>query len=58
MLRAKGCTEPRRNGSRVRVLCGGCVTTVPVHAGETLPIGTLKQIRDLAPCLGKGWLKS
>jgi hypothetical protein len=29
------------------------------HSGETLPIGTLKQIeRDLAPCLGKGWLKS
>ena len=59
LLRAKGCSEPRQNGSHVRVQCGNCSTTVPIHSGETLPIGTLKQIeRDLAPCLGKGWLKS
>jgi predicted RNA binding protein YcfA (HicA-like mRNA interferase family) len=34
-----------------------CVTTVPVHAGETLPPGTLAAVkRDLAPCLGKDWV--
>jgi len=55
-LRRLGCEEVRRKGSHVRVECGKCVTTVPVHAGEDLPPGTLRAIeRDLEPCLGKGW---
>jgi predicted RNA binding protein YcfA (HicA-like mRNA interferase family) len=59
LLKDLGCIEVRQNGSHLRVECGTCVTTVPVHAGETLPIGTLKKIeRDLEACLGKGWLKS
>jgi predicted RNA binding protein YcfA (HicA-like mRNA interferase family) len=37
---------------------GGCVTTVPVHAGDDIGPGLLRRIeRDLEPCLGKGWLK-
>ena len=56
-LRGAGCEVVRQTGSHVRVRCGDCFTTVPVHAGETLPVGTLKQIeRDLVSCLGKGWL--
>ncbi|MPZ17653.1 MAG: addiction module toxin, HicA family [Luteitalea sp.] len=52
-----GCRKVRQKGSHLRVACGPCVTTVAVHAGETLPPGTLRQIvRDLAPCLGKDWL--
>lgn len=57
-LRRLGGQEVRRRGSHVRVECGKCVTTVPVHAGQDLPPGTLRAIeQDLAPCLGKGWLK-
>jgi len=57
VLRGRGCVEVRQRGSHVRVRCGKCTTTVPIHAGETLPLGTLRQIqRDLDPCLGKGWL--
>ena len=34
------------------------MTTVPVHAGEDIGPGLLRRIvRDLEPCLGKGWLK-
>jgi predicted RNA binding protein YcfA (HicA-like mRNA interferase family) len=41
----------------VRVRCGRCQTTVPVHADEDLPPGTLRAIeRDLEPCLGRKWL--
>jgi predicted RNA binding protein YcfA (HicA-like mRNA interferase family) len=59
LLKEKGCIETRQKGSHIRVECGGCVTTVADHSGETIPIGTLKKIeRDLEPCLGKGWLKS
>lgn len=58
ILRRLGCKETRQKGSHVRVECGICVTTVAVHAGATLPAGTLSRIqRDLAPCLGKGWLQ-
>lgn len=58
VLRTLGCEEVRRRGSHVRVRCGNCSTTVSVHAGQTLPPGTLRQIeRDLEPCLGKDWLK-
>jgi predicted RNA binding protein YcfA (HicA-like mRNA interferase family) len=54
-----GCAKVRQKGSHVRVECGRCVTTVPVHAGRDLPPGTLRAIeRDLEPCLGKGWLRS
>jgi predicted RNA binding protein YcfA (HicA-like mRNA interferase family) len=58
MLRRLGCEEVRRRGSHVRVRCGSCVTTVPVHSGEDLGPGLLRAIeRDLEPCLGKGWLR-
>lgn len=57
LLRKLGCEEVRRRGSHVRVRCRDCQTTVPVHAGEDLPPGTLRAIeRDLEPCLGKGWM--
>jgi predicted RNA binding protein YcfA (HicA-like mRNA interferase family) len=58
LLRRLGCEEIRQKGSHVRVRCGRCVTTVPLHAGEDLGPGLLRAIeRDLEPCLGKGWLK-
>jgi predicted RNA binding protein YcfA (HicA-like mRNA interferase family) len=57
ILRSHGCVEVRQKGSHVRVRCGKCSTTVPVHAGEDLGKGLLRAIeRDLEPCLGKGWL--
>ena len=57
LLRSLGCQEVRQKGSHVRVKCGRCPTTVPVHAGEDLGPGLLRAIeRDLEPCLGKGWL--
>jgi hypothetical protein len=50
--------ESRRRGSHLRIECGRCVTTVPVHAGEDNGPGLLRRFeRDLEPCLGKGWLK-
>lgn len=56
-LRRPGCELLRQRGSHVRVRCGKCLTTVPVHAGKDLPPGLLRAIeRDLEPCLGKGWL--
>lgn len=56
-LKALGCDEVRQKGSHVRVRCGSCFSTVPVHAGEDLGPGLLRAIeRDLEPCLGKGWL--
>ncbi|MGQ0669713.1 MAG: type II toxin-antitoxin system HicA family toxin [Actinomycetota bacterium] len=58
LLMRRGCEEVRRRGSHVRVRCYGCQTTVPVHAGQDLPPGTLRAIeRDLEPCLGEGWLR-
>lgn len=57
ILRKRGCVEVRRRGSHVRVRCGDCLTTVPVHSGEDLGPGLLRAIeRDLEMCLGKGWL--
>ncbi len=49
----------RQKGSHVRVKLGRCTTTVPVHRGEDIPIGTLRKIeRDLASCVGKArWLR-
>ena len=56
-LAALGCVVVRQKGSHVRVRCGVCFTTVPVHAGEDLGVGLLKAIeRDLEACLGKGWM--
>ena len=56
-LRDLGCEEVRQVGSDVRMHCGKCVTTVPVHAGQDLPPVTLRAIeRDLEPCLGRRWL--
>ena len=55
-----GCRKVRQKGSHVRIACpcGKHLTTVPVHAGEELGPGLLRAIeRDLAPCLGKGWLR-
>jgi predicted RNA binding protein YcfA (HicA-like mRNA interferase family) len=58
LLRRLGCQEIRRRGSHVRVRCGRCLTTVPVHAGEELGPGLMRAIeRDLEPCLGRGWLE-
>jgi predicted RNA binding protein YcfA (HicA-like mRNA interferase family) len=58
LLRSKGCAEIRQQGSHLRVECGSCVTTIPVHSGEDLGPGLLRSIeRDLEPCLGKGWLR-
>jgi len=59
-LRSLGCRELRQHGSHVRVVspCGRCHTTVPMHAGDDIPPGTLRAIeRDMEPCLGKGWLR-
>ncbi|MFA5786165.1 MAG: type II toxin-antitoxin system HicA family toxin [Actinomycetota bacterium] len=57
ILRRRGCEVVRQHGSHVRVRCGDCQTTVPVHAGEDVALGTLRAIaRELEPCIGKGWL--
>jgi predicted RNA binding protein YcfA (HicA-like mRNA interferase family) len=50
-LRSLGCLETRQRGSHLRVECGRCVTTVPVHAGEDIGPELLRRIeRDLEPC--------
>ncbi|MBA3383825.1 MAG: type II toxin-antitoxin system HicA family toxin [Actinobacteria bacterium] len=55
-LRRCGCEVVRQRGSHVRVRCGRCQTTVPVHARRDLPVGTLRAIeRDLEPCIGHEW---
>ena len=59
-LKRLDCRVVRQKGSHVRVESpdGKCHTTVPVHAGEDLGTGLLRQIeKDMEPCLGKGWLK-
>jgi predicted RNA binding protein YcfA (HicA-like mRNA interferase family) len=57
VLNQLGCVQLRQKGSHLRIQCGECFTTVPVHAGEDIKLGTLKSIeRQLAPCLGEGWL--
>jgi predicted RNA binding protein YcfA (HicA-like mRNA interferase family) len=56
-LKTLRCSVVAIKGSHQKVQCGTCVTTVAVHAGRSLPIGTLRQTEaDLAPCLGEGWL--
>ena len=52
------CQVLRQKGSHVVIACGACKATVALHAGDTIPAGTLRRIeRDLAPCLGHGWLR-
>ena len=58
LLKAHGCVEVRQNGSHLVVRCGKCTTVVPVHPGEDIGRGLLRKIeRDLADCLGQGWLR-
>ncbi|TMA71393.1 MAG: type II toxin-antitoxin system HicA family toxin [Deltaproteobacteria bacterium] len=58
ILRALGCVEVRQTGSHLRVQCGKCFSTIPLHAGEDLGPGLLRAIeRDLEPCLGRKWLR-
>lgn len=57
VLKALGCVEVRQKGSHIRVRCGKCSTTVPVHRGEDVGTGLLRKIvRDVSPCLGEAWL--
>ncbi|MBX9724430.1 MAG: type II toxin-antitoxin system HicA family toxin [Candidatus Obscuribacterales bacterium] len=57
ILKDHGCVQVRQKGSHIRIQCRNCSTTVPYHPGEDLGRGLLKQIeKDLAPCLGQGWL--
>ena len=39
VLRFFGCVETRQRGSHLRIECGRCVTTVPVHTGEDIGPG-------------------
>ena len=58
LTRDFGCAVLRQKGSHVTVECGACRATVALHARETIPAGTLRKIeRDLALCLGAGWLR-
>jgi predicted RNA binding protein YcfA (HicA-like mRNA interferase family) len=58
ILKALGCLELRQRGSHLVVQCGTCTTTIPVHAGTDLVLGTLRAVeKQLEPCLGKAWLK-
>ena len=58
ILKSRGCAEVRQRGSHLRIECGSCATTVPVHSGEDLGLGLLRSIeRNLEPCPGRGWLK-
>jgi predicted RNA binding protein YcfA (HicA-like mRNA interferase family) len=59
ILRDAGAEEVRKGkGSHVRFRVGAWSTTVPVHRGEDLSPGLLREIeRNLAPCLGKDWLR-
>ena len=54
-----GCTKVRQRGSHARFIAPGgkCAVTVPIHAGRTIPPGTLRSIeRAMEPCLGSKWL--
>ncbi|HCG01715.1 MAG TPA: hypothetical protein DEV93_14375 [Chloroflexi bacterium] len=58
-IRRTGCSPGpvRQVGSHVRIECNECRTTVPVHRGQDIPLGTLRAIeRDLEQCLGRRWL--
>jgi predicted RNA binding protein YcfA (HicA-like mRNA interferase family) len=48
----------RQKGPHVRVRAGACFATVPDHGARDIPAGTIRSIeRQLAPCLGEGWLR-
>lgn len=56
-----GCKLVRQKGSHARYVspCGKCATTVAIHAGKDIAIGTLRTIeKEMAPCLGKNWLRN
>jgi predicted RNA binding protein YcfA (HicA-like mRNA interferase family) len=56
LLAGKGCVEVRQKGSHLIVRCGKCQTVIPVH-NEDIGKGLLRAIeKQLAPCLGEGWL--
>ncbi|MGH2696784.1 MAG: type II toxin-antitoxin system HicA family toxin [Actinomycetota bacterium] len=58
-LGMRGCVQVRQRGSHVRVRCGRCQTTVPIHRGQDLPPGLPRAVeRDLEPCLGARWLST
>lgn len=58
ILKALGAEFVRQKGSHRVWRVGTCQTVVPAHAGEDIKPGTLKAIEaQLAPCLGKGWLR-
>jgi predicted RNA binding protein YcfA (HicA-like mRNA interferase family) len=57
-LTQHGCVPVRQKGSHARYVGVREVRddTVPMHKGD-IPTGTLKAIeKDMAPCLGDGWL--
>lgn len=57
LVESKGGTVVRQKGSHVRVRAGICFAIVPDHGARDVPVGTLRAIeRQLAPCLGAGWL--
>jgi predicted RNA binding protein YcfA (HicA-like mRNA interferase family) len=57
-LKGFGCIEVRQKGSHLVIKCGKCTTVVPVHQGEDIGAGLLRKIeKQLAPCLGPGWLQ-
>ena len=41
ILQSLGCAEVRQRGSHLRVACGSCATTVPVHFDEDVGPGLL-----------------
>lgn len=57
LLAARGCIEVRQKGSHLRVRCGKCLATIPVHSGVVINKTVLKWIdKQLAPCLGQWWM--
>lgn len=60
-LVAAGCTKVRQKGSHARYVspCGKCFTTVAMHSAKDIKQDTLRSIeRQMAPCLGKNWLRN
>jgi predicted RNA binding protein YcfA (HicA-like mRNA interferase family) len=51
-----GGLETAGRGAHRKYTVGTCRTVIAFHPGD-IPSGTLRQIeKDLAPCLGAGWL--
>jgi predicted RNA binding protein YcfA (HicA-like mRNA interferase family) len=54
LLSSYGCIEVRQRGSHLRIECGGCATTVPVHAGEDIgPDCSVASSAIWSPALGR-----